>query len=163
MVTAKRMMACIGLPAVVALAGALTSQYGFGLHPCDLCIYQRIPYAIIIVLALIGVIVSKHRGLLGIILVLAALLYLIDGGIAVYHAGVEWGIFEGPDSCSFKAGGGSLEDIRNRLMNAPLVSCKDTTFELFGLSMAGWNVLYAFAGALLSAKLYLRFRKPAHG
>lgn len=146
------MAAALAGYAAVALMGALTSQFGFGLHPCELCILQRWPYAGIVALGVLGTLFgASPRVLLGTILA-CGLLFLGDAGIAAYHTGVEWGIFEGLESCS--AGelppGASLDDIRKQLLEAPVVSCKDAMFVFLGLSMAGWNVLYALGGVVLS-------------
>lgn len=131
------------------LAVALVSQYGFGLHPCDLCIYQRIPYAIILILALFGVFLVKNRRVRYIIAVVCALLFLTDAGIAGYHAGVEAGIFKGPDSCSSDGGGGqTIEEIRAAIMNAPLVTCSQAMAYFMGLSMAAWNMIAALLSFL---------------
>lgn len=142
------MILALGIYAAAALAGALTSQFGFGLHPCELCLWQRYPYAAILAFGFIGATMRPAPWLF----VLCAALFLADAGIATYHAGVEWGIFEGLDGCS--AGelppNATLEDIRKQLMEAPVVSCKDAAFVFLGLSMAGWNVFYALGGVALS-------------
>lgn len=97
------------------------------------------------------------------VLAFCAVLYLLDAGIAVYHTGVEQGVFEGLDTCS--AGelppNASLEDIRKQLMEAPVVSCKDTMFSFLGISMAGWNTLYALGGVALSVLGIAKLRKKA--
>ncbi len=146
---------CLLVPALLslaALAGALISQYGFDYHPCELCLYQRWPYAIIVALGLLALPFVKGPAPARMLLLVMALLFVIDAGIAAYHTGVEWDIFEGLDACS--AGelppGASLEDVRRQLMEAPVVSCKDAMFVFLGLSMAAWNVLYALGGAGLS-------------
>lgn len=131
------------------LAVALVSQYGFGLHPCHLCIYQRVPYAMILILALFGVFLVKNRRVRYIIAVVCALLFLTDAGIAGYHAGVEAGIFKGPDSCSSDGGGGqTIEEIRAAIMNAPLVTCSQAMAYFMGLSMAAWNMIAALLSFL---------------
>jgi disulfide bond formation protein DsbB len=67
----------------------------------------------------------------------------------MYHAGVEQKWWEGPTSCtSGDIGGLSAEELMDQIMSAPLVRCDDIPWEMFGLSMAGWN-------ALLSAGLVL--------
>ncbi len=144
--------------ALVALAAALVSQYVFGLHPCQLCLYQRVPYVAIAVLALVaGFGMRAACTVRGMFLLIAAL-FLVDAGIATYHAGVEWGYFKGLEECS--AGelpaGASLEEVRRQLMEAPVVSCKDVMFRFLGISMAGWNALYALGGCALA--LWLRRR-----
>jgi len=143
----------------VFLATALISQYGFGLHPCDLCIYQRIPYAVIIPLGLVGVFLIKSWRGRYVIAIVCALLFLLDAGIAGYHAGVESGIFKGPDACSSDGGTGqTLEEIRAAILNAPLVTCAQAMAYFMGLSMAVWNMIAAllsfFALSIVLLKNY---------
>lgn len=148
------------LVSFIFLAVALISQYGFGLHPCELCIYQRIPYAAIIPLSLIGVFLVRNWRGRYIIAVICALLFLTDAGIGGYHAGVEAGIFKGPDACSSDGGGGqTIEEIRAAIMNAPLVSCSQAMAYFMGLSMAAWNMIAASLSFLaLSFVLFKNYR-----
>lgn len=149
MIPMRVVLVLCALVSFLFLAVALVSQYGFGLHPCDLCIYQRIPYAIILILALFGVFLVKNRRVRYIIAVVCALLFLTDAGIAGYHAGVEAGIFKGPDSCSSDGGGGqTIEEIRAAIMNAPLVTCSQAMAYFMGLSMAAWNMIAALLSFL---------------
>ena len=105
---------CINYPTVLilallaslfSLAFALVSEYGFHLKPCELCIFQRIPYAVVCLLALLGL--WKKRWARGIVL-LVAFSFLIDSGIAFYHAGVEQHWFPGPEACTDKGGAETL-------------------------------------------------------
>jgi len=145
--------------AFVPLAGALVGQYGFSLHPCDLCIYQRIPYGFIIIFALAGFFIKNQR-IRYIICLFCAFLFLIDAGIAGYHAGVELNIFKGPTACSASGGSGqTLEEMRAEIMNAPLVTCAQAMIYVLGLSMAAWNMLAAFASFGLVSFLLFRNRR----
>lgn len=131
---------------LLALGTALIGQYGFGLHPCDLCIYQRIPYAIIVIIGIWGYSVKSLK-LQYILAILCSLLFFIDAGIAIYHSGVEMGLFPAPTACSSDGKiGQSLEEIRAAIFNAPLVTCSQAIFYLFGLSMASWNAIFASLG-----------------
>lgn len=151
------LLACAFL-AVAALAAALVSQYVFGLHPCQLCLYQRWPYVAIAAVAVLACLCLRTARAVRATLVLIAALFLLDAGIASYHAGVEWGYFEGLEECS--AGelplGATLEEVRRQLMEAPVVSCKDVMFRVLGISMAGWNALYALGGCALALGLRRR-------
>ena len=142
------------------LATALISQYGFGLHPCDLCIYQRIPYAIILVIALTGVLLVRSWRARYAIGVACALLFLLDAGIAGYHTGVETGLFKGPSACSSDGKTGqTLEEMRAAIMNAPLVTCAQAMVYVLGLSMAAWNMIAAIAAFLASSFILCKNRK----
>lgn len=134
----------------MALAAALVSQFVFGLRPCDLCVLQRYPYAMIVVLGgVAALLIRKKAALLIPFSLLLASLFFLDAGIAAYHVGVEQGWIEGPAACSGSATATTLDALRAQLAGAPLVSCKDAAFVFLGLSMAGWNMLYALAGAVL--------------
>lgn len=136
------------LIAAAALAGALTSQYGFGLRPCELCLFQRYPYAAIIGLGLAGLALQRRwPGVRRPLCWLLIGLFLLDGGIAAYHVGVEQGWIAGPDACSGTTTAQTIEELRAQIMGAALVSCKQAAFSFLGLSMAAWNLLYALAGA----------------
>ncbi len=140
----QRMLIALALIASAILGAALFSQYFMGLYPCDLCIKQRVPYAIIIVLGLGGGLLLKSRAKARGVGWVCFLLLLVEAGIAWYHAGVEKGIFKGPDACSGgSAPGDSLEELRRQIMEAPLVSCSQAMTEWMGLSMAAWNGIIA--------------------
>jgi len=132
----------LGAISVAALTAALISQYVFDMHPCYLCLWQRIPYAVVILLAVLGVVATKIMGAKygAFNIALCGIAFLINSGIAFYHVGVEQGWFS--SGCTFgDLAGLSPEEIAEAIANAPSVSCADIPFELFGISMAGYNVL----------------------
>ena len=133
------------------IGGALISQYGFGLFPCQMCMWQRWPHYAAIVLALLSFVVTPARTpLVG----LAALAIAASGAIGVFHAGVEYGWWEGITQCATHFGGeGSALD---QIMNAPLVRCDVAPWDLFGVSLAGWNAIFSLGGALVIATLMLK-------
>jgi disulfide bond formation protein DsbB len=148
----RRILLLQALAAAFILGSALVSQYGFGLYPCELCMYQRYPYAAIIVFALLAAWRVKTPRMQLYCIVLGVLLFTLDAGIAFYHTGVELDIFKGPDACSNSGGGAgqSIEELRAAIMNAPLVSCKQAMAYFLGMSMAAWNGLAASFCILLS-------------
>src|SRR5690606_15520354 len=131
-----------------ALGMAYTAQYGFGLAPCILCLYQRVPYALVIALGLLGYALDKKtRAFAGLI----AAAFLADALIAFYHSGVEqkwWRSFI--EGCSTPDLSGSIDDLMARIEAAPVIACDTIAWvdPLFGLSMANYNVLFClfFAG-----------------
>ena len=136
-----RMPMLIGLAAAGLLGAALVSEYGFGLHPCQLCLWQRWPHAIAVALALGALAVASglRRGLAtaAIGLVLAA-----GTAIAVLHVGVEAGWWTGPTDCvGPPLGMTDPSAMVDALMDTPLVRCDEVVFRFLGLSMAGWNAL----------------------
>lgn len=133
------------------LAGAFGFEYIGELAPCKMCIWQRWPHGIAIVAGVLALALKQRLFAL-----IGALAALTTSLIGFYHAGVEKGIFEGPDSCtSGPIGGMSTDDLFNQIMNAPLVRCDDIPWEMFGISMAGWNGLISlglFATWLLALR-----------
>ncbi len=138
--------------ALFTLGMAFVAQYGFGLAPCQLCLWQRWPYAAAIVFGLAALALPRWRPAL---LALAGLSILASGGIAAFHVGVEQKWWQGLASCSGAPTPNSIEALRAQLMAAPVVRCDEAAFRFLGLSMAGWNVLWSLAlgiFALLAAR-----------
>jgi disulfide bond formation protein DsbB len=133
----------VGLLAVsiVTLATVYASQYWGGLQPCPLCLYQRWPWWIAGGLALLAHRPGLRRGTL----MLAGLTVWVGGGIAAYHAGIEQQWWAGPSSCSGAATPGSLDALRAQIFAAPIKSCDEIAWSLFGISMAGYNALLSLA------------------
>lgn len=148
---------------VLILGAAFAFQFIGGLHPCALCLWQRYPYAIVIGLAGIGAGLSRagvKRPQLAILMGLCALAFVIDAGIAGFHVGVEQKWWEGLSTCSGTvSGANSLDDLRDRLLAAPVVRCDEIAWSLFGISMAGYNFLLALGLGLISLRLTATFLK----
>jgi disulfide bond formation protein DsbB len=133
------------LASAAVVGGALLFQYVGGIQPCELCLYQRWPYYGVIAATLIAVIVGDRRVSLA-ILGLAALAFLADAALAFYHVGVEQHWFAGPSACSgAPITGGSVADMKAQLLARPPVRCDEVAWSLFGVSLAGWNLLAALA------------------
>ena len=149
----KTVALLIALASFVVVGSAISSEVFGGLAPCVLCLYQRIPYGITIVL---GLIAAFSPRLFLPAMVLAAITFLVGGGIAVYHVGVEQSWWTGTEECvgsTDKAA--SIDELRAQIMATPVIRCNDIQWSLFGISMAGYNVLASLvlAGyALLAAR-----------
>lgn len=138
------------------LAGAYVSEYGFGLYPCEMCWWQRYAHFAALVPAVLAFVTA---GALRIWLVrLAGIAILVSAAIGGFHAGVEYGWWEGLTRCavlSVNEGQSALDAI----MGAPTVRCDEVQWSLFGISLAGWNFLISgIAGALV---LWLSARRAA--
>lgn len=139
--------ALIVAASAAALLAALVAQYGFDLHPCELCIWQRWPYGVAIGVGLLAI--GLRRSALALPLtLLAAAAVLGSGGIGAFHVGVEQGWWDGLAGCGSTTPADDLESLRAQIMAAPVVRCTDIAFEFLGLSMAGWNVVFALGVAL---------------
>lgn len=125
------------------LAGAFVFQ-GLGYAPCKMCLWQRWPHGAAILLGGVGAVVP-----MAIVVLLGAAAAFTTGAIGVYHAGVEWNLWEGPNSCT---GGGPVDpsaplsgaDLLSTDGAAAIVMCDEIVWSLFGLSMAGWNAVLSF-------------------
>jgi disulfide bond formation protein DsbB len=141
----------------IVILSALAFQYLGGYVPCELCLWERWPYYIGIPVAVLAAVSSVldmpptvTRGLLG----LAAILMLVGAGTSVYHAGVEWKFWEGPTSCStsIDAIAKNSTDLLSDLTTQHGPSCNDAALRIFGLSLAGWNVVVGIILALIAYK-----------
>lgn len=130
------------------LGGAYISQYGFGLYPCEMCWWQRWPHFAAIAFALASYAFVPAR----VWTALAGLAVITSGVIGGFHAGVEYGWWEGITGCSTLPSGTDVMDISA----APLVRCDVAPWSLFGVSLAGWNFLISSIGgaAILALAAY---------
>ena len=132
---------------IALLGGALGSQYIGGLHPCEMCYWQRWPHAAAIAVAALAFTSPADSARSRALTLLAALAIAVSGAIGVYHAGVEAGVFEGFTTCTALTAGGSTADLLKQITQAPLVRCDQVQWSLFGISMAGWNAILSLGGA----------------
>jgi disulfide bond formation protein DsbB len=137
------------------ILGAYYFQYVMGLPPCPLCLDQRIAYYMSIPLAVVVAIAAGRdapRGVVAVGLGLIALAMLFNSGLALFHAGVEWKWWPGPQECSgpltdLSTGG----DLLSSLTNLTIVRCDEAAWRFLGLSLAGYNVLISLALAAIAA------------
>lgn len=141
------------------LGGALGSQYLGGLHPCEMCYWQRWPHEAAIVLALLSFTAPAGSPRSRTLVLLAALAIAISGGIGVYHAGVEAKIFEGFTQCTALPRTTSAAELLKEITHAPLVRCDEVQFRFLGISMAGWNAILSLTGATLILLLSLKGKR----
>lgn len=141
----------LAVPAAL-LGGAYLSQYGFGLVPCEMCWWQRYPHFAALALGLLANVLSDRR--LGNLLAWAAAVAILASGlIGAFHAGVEYGWWEGITTCSTTQLGA---DPLAAILNAPLVRCDVAQWSLFGVSLAGYNFLVSSGAALAIFALLTR-------
>lgn len=141
----------VALASAAVLGTALASQFLGGLVPCDLCLYQRWPYVATIAAGLAGVALVRGRAARRALLALSGVAFVVGGAIAFYHVGVEQHWFAGPGACAGTVGEPeSIEELRRRLLAAPIVRCDEVAWSLFGISMAGYNVIASAALAAAS-------------
>ncbi len=138
--------------AALALAGAFYFQFVQKLPPCQLCLIQRWPFYAALPIAAAAAWASRRAPAASrLLLALLGLGFLAGAGVAVFHAGVEWQLWPGLESCS-----GSLtvtanaDEFLQRLQNVQIVSCTEAAWRFAGLSLAGWNVPLSLGLALVA-------------
>ena len=144
---------------VLALATALTAQYGFGLRPCVLCMVQRGPFVLAGALAALSLRPSCSPATVRLLLRLAGLVLLVNGGIAVYHVGVEqhwWASAVCP--ASDRRGPVSVADLMAEMNKPAEVHCDQPVWSFHGITMAALNI--PFSSLLGLVILALAGRKP---
>ena len=152
-----RVFAGFVLVASAAVLGtALLSEYWGGLMPCELCLLQRWPWYATIALALIMVLVDGGRAAAW-VLALCGVVLAAGAALAFYHVGVEQHWFAGPTACTAPAAGAmTLEQMKQQILGTAPVLCDRPAWTLFGVSMAGWNLLASLimTGCCLAALLH---------
>jgi disulfide bond formation protein DsbB len=142
------------------LAGALGSQYIGGLHPCQMCHWQRWGHYAALGLTVLSFAFRGGRSDGRPFVWLAMLGILSSGLVGVFHAGVEADLWEGLTRCTSGVGSGSTQDILADIMATPLVRCDDIQWSFLGISMAGWNAIWSIGFAMVMTWLLTR-RSPA--
>ena len=147
----------IFLISIVALASAFFIEYKLGHQPCNLCILERIPYLIAIILILLN---YKFNHFEKYFLILLTIVFLIATILSLYHLGIEQGFIQESMVCDLKSGSNLLskEDILKQLQEKS-VSCKDVTFKIFGLSLTTYNILISLLITIYTTKIYLDYDK----
>ncbi len=145
------------LVSFVALISAFFIEYVLGHQPCNLCILERIPYIISIIIIFLN---YKFYQFEKLFLVLLIIVFLTATILSVYHFGIEQGFIEESLVCDLKNGSGvtSKEEILKQLQEQK-VSCKDVTFKIFGLSLTTYNIVISILITINTLKIYLNYAK----
>jgi len=131
---------------LAALAFALVAQYGFGLRPCNLCLIQRVPF---VLAALLGLLALKDERRAGLLLRLAGLALLINGGIAVYHVGVEQHWWASAVCSGSAQGDLAVADLLAEMNRPAEAQCDSPAWSFHGITMAALNVPFSALFGLL--------------
>jgi disulfide bond formation protein DsbB len=151
-------LVAIMAPALL-LGGALVSQYVGELYPCEMCMWQRWPHLVAIFFALDAIALRARPPISALFTALAALAIAVSGAIGAFHAGVEYGWWEGLTACSTTTTGTTTQDMLDSIMAAPLTRCDVAPWSLFGISLAGYNAIASLGAATLVAVLLIRWNK----
>lgn len=146
-------LSAILLASLGALATAFAGQYLFGLEPCVLCLYERVPYALTGLIAAAALVLPVGEGGRGGAAALCAFLFLAGAALAFYHVGIEehWWTSTIPGCTGRLPADLSLEELRARLAAPPRRPCDEVDWRLFGITLAGYNGVVSLALAIASA------------
>jgi len=147
----------IFLISIIALTLAFFIEYFLGHQPCNLCILERVPYILAIIIIVTNykfVHLEKH------FILLLMLIFLVATILSLYHLGIEQGFIEESLVCDLKNGSNlsSKEDILEQLREKN-VNCKDVTFKILGLSLTSYNILISLLITISTTKIYLNYDK----
>lgn len=147
----------IFLSSIIALLFALYYQYVKNYPPCELCIYQRVPYFVIILICSLNYLLTiNHKPLIFMIAIVYFSSFIVSG----FHFGVEQNWWTYKSACSNPSSNfESVDELRNFLEDVPITKCDEIILSFYGLSMAGYNVLYSLVNSIISI---FYFRKT-HG
>ena len=145
------------LISLVAIISAYFIEYALGHQPCNLCLIERIPYILSIVLILINFRFKKTEKFLILFLIL---IFIFSFLISVYHFGIEQGFFDESSLCTLKNNSNiiSKEELL-KILNERSISCKDVTFKIFGLSLTSVNIIISIIIIFILIKIYNTYEK----
>ena len=154
---AEHYLKIILLFSFVALISAYFIEYVLGHQPCNLCLIERIPYGISTILIITILVFKKNQEFLVLLLVLT---FIFSLAISFYHYGIEQGFFQESSVCGVKGFNESItkEDLLRQL-NEKIVSCKDVTFRVFGLSLTSINIVISLIFTITLLKIFIRYEK----
>ena len=145
------------LISIIALISAFFIEFILGHQPCNLCILERIPYFLAIIVILLN---YKFIEFEKFFILFLTIIFLFGTALSLYHLGIEQGLIQESLVCDLKSGSKLLskEEILKQLQEKS-VSCKDVTFKLFGLSLTSYNILISILITFSTAKIYFNYDK----
>ena len=147
----------IFLVSIIALVFAFFIEYILGHQPCNLCILERIPYFLAIIVILLN---YKFIEFEKFFILFLTIIFLFGTVLSLYHLGIEQGFIQESLVCDLKSGSNLLskEEILKQLQEKS-VSCKDVTFKMFGLSLTSYNILISLLITFSAGKIYFNYEK----
>ena len=142
---------------IIALVSAFFIEYILGHQPCNLCILERIPYLLAIIVVLLN---YKFIQFEKFFILLLIIIFFAGTILSLYHLGIEQGFIEESLVCDLKSGSNLLskEEILKQLQEKS-ISCKDVTFKIFGLSLTSYNILISLLISINAGKVYFDYDK----
>jgi len=141
----------------IALTSAFFIEYVLGHQPCNLCLIERIPYGLSIIIIMAIFLIKKNQKFLVLLLIL---IFVFSIAISFYHYGIEQGFFKESFVCGVKNLTESItkEDLLKQL-NERTISCGDVTFRIFGLSLTSINIVINLLFIITLLKIFNKYEK----
>ena len=153
----KNLFTVIFLISFIALVSAYFIEYILGHQPCNLCLYERIPYFLAILIVLIN---YKYNKLEKYLILSLAIIFLIATILSLYHLGIEQGFIQESLLCDLEKGANIVDkDEILKQLQQKSISCKDVTFKIFGLSLTSYNILISLLITVSTGKIYFNYEK----
>ena len=153
----KNLFTGIFLISFIALVSAYFIEYILGHQPCNLCLYERIPYFLAILIVLIN---YKYNKLEKYLILLLAIIFLIATILSLYHLGIEQGFIQESLLCDLEKGANILDkDEILKQLQQKNISCKDVAFKIFGLSLTSFNIIISLLLTISLTKVYSKYEK----
>ena len=142
---------------LISIISAFFIEYVLGHQPCNLCLIQRIPYALSVVLIALNYFQKKNQKFIILLLILT---FSFSFLISIYHFGIEQGFFEESAVCTMTNTSNiiSKEELLKQLQ-LKNVSCKDVTFRIFGFSLTTFNMFISLILIILLLKIFVNYEK----
>ncbi len=153
----KNLFTAIFLISFIALVSAYFIEYVLGHQPCNLCLYERMPYFLAILIVLIN---YKYNKLEKYLIFSLAIIFLIATILSLYHLGIEQGFIKESLLCDLEKGANIInkDEILKQLQQKS-ISCKDVTFKIFGLSLTSYNIIISLLLTIGLTKIYFGYEK----
>ena len=142
---------------LISLFSAFFIEYMLGYQPCNLCLIERIPYGLSVIIIILNLILNKNEKFFILLLILTFAFSLV---ISSYHFGIEQGFFEESAVCGLKNTSEiiSKEELLKQLQTIN-ISCKDVTFRIFGFSLTALNIILSLILTVLLIKIFIKYEK----
>ncbi len=153
----KNLFIAIFLISLIALISAYFIEYILGHQPCSLCLYERIPYFLAILIILIN---YKYYKLEKYFILLLGIIFFIATILSIYHLGIEQGFIQDSLLCNLEKGANIIDkDEILKQLQQKSISCKDVTFKIFGLSLTSYNIIISLLITINLTKIYFGYEK----
>ena len=149
----KKIYLSILIISILALTSAYFIEYFLGYQPCNLCLLERIPYALSIIIILAN---FKFKFNDKSILLVLIIIFVVSALLSIYHLGIEQGLIEESFVCSTKDNLNLNKEQLLQELQKMNISCKNVAFTIFGLSLTTYNILLSVIISATLIKIYAK-------